>query len=205
MPYLVGIAGGSASGKSSFLKTLRSKFAPEEVSIITQDNYYLEKERQKRDEQGAINFDLPDAIDRDALYHDLCHVASGVSIARPEYTFNNAHASSSIIEVRPAPILIIEGLFIFHFQELAKMLDLKVFIDAREEIKLQRRIRRDAEERGYPESDVRYRWEHHVMPCYHSYLRPYRDQCDVIVTNNHNYDKGLNVIENHLKMILSRS
>lgn len=172
--------------------------------MITQDNYYFEKQRQQLDDNGAINFDLPDAIDRGALHIDLQRVLGGERVTRQEYTFNNARATPAVVEISPAPILIVEGLFVFHFEELSRMLDLKLYIDANEDIKLQRRIRRDAQERGYPESDVLYRWEHHVMPCYQSYLRPYRDECDIIVTNNKSFDKGLNVVVNHLKKVLER-
>lgn len=199
MSYLVGIAGGSASGKTSFLKALKARFAREDLAVINQDNYYFEKQLQKKDAQGTINFDLPDAIDRDGLYTDLKQVVGGGRIARKEYTFNNAGAVAAMVEVEPAPIIIVEGLFVFHFTELAQMLDLKVYIDARDEIKLQRRLKRDAIERGYPESDVIYRWQHHVKPCYENYLRPYRDHCDIIVTNNVSFDKGLEVLVNHLR------
>lgn len=199
MPYFVGIAGGSASGKTSFLRALTSNFAPEEIAVISQDNYYIDKEFQTRDALGNINFDLPEAIDRPGLYRDLQVLASGKKVVRPEYTFNNAAAVASVVEVAPAPVTVIEGLFVFHFTELAKMLDLKVYIDARDDIKLERRLKRDAEERGYPADDVLYRWEHHVMPCYRSYLRPYRDRSDLIVTNNESFDKGLEVLVSHLK------
>lgn len=199
MSYLVGIAGGSASGKTSFLKALKARFAREDLAVINQDNYYFEKQLQKKDARGTINFDLPDAIDRDGLYTDLKQVVGGGRIARKEYTFNNADTVAAMVEVEPAPIIIVEGLFVFHFTELAKMLDLKVYIDARDEIKLQRRLKRDAVERGYPESDVLYRWQHHVKPCYENYLRPYRDHCDIIVTNNVSFDMGLEVLVNHLE------
>lgn len=199
MSYLVGIAGGSASGKTSFLKALKTNFHKDEVSVITQDNYYFEKQFQQIDAQGSINFDLPDAIDRGALYEDFKQVVAGTKVSRQEYTFNNASALSAQIEVLPAPIVIVEGLFVFHFSELSQMLDLKVYIDARDEIKLQRRLKRDAIERGYPESDVLYRWEHHVKPCYLNYLKPYRDHCDLIITNNESFDKGLEVLVNHLR------
>lgn len=199
MSYLVGIAGGSASGKTSFLKALKAKFAPDELAVISQDNYYFEKQLQARDELGAINFDLPGAIDRSALYDDMRELAVGKKVVRPEYTFNNDAAVATMVEVAPAPIIVIEGLFVFHFTELAGMLDLRVYIDALDEIKLQRRLKRDAEERGYPESDVRYRWENHVMPCYRSYLKPYREHADIIITNNRSFNKGLDVLVNHLK------
>ena len=84
------------------------------------------------------------------------------------------------------------------------MLDLRVFLDVREDIKLSRRIKRDAKERGYPEDVVRYQWDNHVMPSYKAYLRPFRDDANIIITNNFTYDKGLRVFADHLNMVINR-
>lgn len=200
--YLVGIAGGSASGKSLILKELLSFFEPGDISFITQDNYYLDRIKQVVDENGEVNFDLPTAIDRDALVRDVDALLNGETVVRKEYTFNNPKIHPQYITVKPAKIIIVEGLFVFHFSELAQRLDLRVYIDARDDVKLLRRLKRDAQERGYSESDVRYRWEHHVKPCYKTYLRPYRDHCDVVLTNNVHYIKGLTVLVNHLKTLI---
>ncbi len=201
--YVVGVAGGSASGKTSMINDLLARFGNEEIALLCQDNYYFERERQKRDHNGEINFDLPTAIDQAAFKKDLEKLISGESVEKEEYTFNNPQAEADLIVIEPATILIVEGLFVFHFAEIAELLDLKVYIEARDEVKLQRRIRRDSAERGYPESDVRYRWENHVKPSYHSYLRPYRDECDLVITNNSSYDKGLEVLIHHLQAKIS--
>lgn len=200
--YLVGIAGGSASGKTSILKELLNHFRPEDISFVTQDNYYLDRLKQLVDENGEVNFDLPTAIDRDGLVNDVESLLKGETVVRKEYTFNNPKVIPEYVTVKPAKILIVEGLFVFHFSELAQRLDLRVYIDARDDVKLLRRLKRDALERGYSESDVLYRWENHVKPCYKSYLRPYRDHCDVVLTNNVHYIKGLNVLVNHLKTLV---
>lgn len=200
--YLVGIAGGSASGKSSILRELLKHFKPGDISFISQDNYYLNRMKQAVDENGEVNFDLPTAIDREALVRDVELLLQGDAVVRREYTFNNPKVIPEYIRVEPARILIVEGLFVFHYSELAQQLDLRVYIDARDDVKLLRRLKRDAEERGYSESDVRYRWEKHVRPCYQSYLRPYRDHCDIILANNHSYIRGLKVLINHLKTLV---
>lgn len=200
--YLVGIAGGSASGKSSILKELLNHFDPDDISFVTQDNYYLDRLKQAVDENGEVNFDLPTAIDREALVSDVEALLNGDTVIRKEYTFNNPKVIPEYVTVKPAKIIIVEGLFVFHFSELAQRLDLRVYIDARDDVKLMRRLKRDAHERGYSESDVRYRWEKHVKPCYKSYLRPYRDHCDVVLTNNVHYNKGLKVLVNHLKTMV---
>ena len=204
-PYIVGIAGGSASGKTSFLRELKNNMPKGSICIISQDNYYKPLDEQERDENGEVNFDLPDSINRVQFYRDLIHIRKGEEITIKEYTFNKEGKTPGYLVVKPAPIIVMEGLFIFHYEEIRKSLDLRVFIDAREHVKLERRIKRDAHERGYDEADVRYRWENHVTPSYKQFLMPYRDDCHVIITNNSHYRKGLDVLVNHLQAKLPDS
>jgi len=198
-PYIVGIAGGSASGKTSFLRDLKRSMPKGSVCIISQDNYYRPLDEQQRDDNGEVNFDIPDSIDRQQFHKDLVKIRQGEELKIREYTFNKPGKIPGYLVVNPAPIIIMEGLFIFHFEEIRKSLDLRLFIDAQEHIKLERRIQRDSVERGYDEDDVRYRWKNHVTPSYKKYLEPYRDDCHVIVTNNSHYTKGLEMVTNHLK------
>lgn len=196
--YVVGIAGGSASGKTSFLTRLKDALPTGSVSIISQDNYYKPKSEQTLDENGEVNFDLPTSIDKDAFFRDIQTLLGGKTIRFHEYTFNNAERAPQEIVVDPAPILIVEGLFVFHYPEVRHLLDLRVYLDVREDIKLQRRIKRDRDERGYPEAVVRYQWEHHVLPSFKKFLKPYRDDSHIIITNNITFDKGLAVLADHL-------
>ncbi len=198
-PYIVGIAGGSASGKTSFLRELKQSMPKGSICIISQDNYYKPIEEQEKDHNGQVNFDLPTSIDRLRFYEDMRKIRNGEELNIKEYTFNKKGKVPGRLVVKPAPIIVMEGLFIFHYEEIRKSLDLRVFIDAREHIKLERRLKRDLEERGYPENEVRYQWENHVMPSYKKFLKPYRDDCHIIVTNNSHYKKGLEVMSNHLK------
>lgn len=166
--------------------------------VVSQDNYYLPKDEQFKDENGQINFDLPTSIHRKAFHADMNRLMKGETVELQEYTFNNAGRTSEVITLEPAPIIIMEGLFIFHYEEIRDQLDLRVYIEAREEIKLTRRLKRDKDERGYPEDVVMYQWHNHVMPSYKQYLQPYRDMSDVIITNNTSFDKGLEVVIDHL-------
>ncbi len=198
-PYIIGIAGGSASGKTSFLRDIKSQMPKGSVCIISQDNYYKPLEEQEKDRNGVVNFDLPGSINRVTFYRDLININNGKEITIKEYTFNNKNKTPGKIVVKPAPIIIMEGLFIFHYEEIRKSLDLRVYIDARENVKLERRIKRDSKERGYPENEIKYQWDNHVMPSYKKYLRPYRDDSHIIITNNSHYKKGLEVLVNHMK------
>jgi len=198
-PYLVGITGGSASGKTTFLRRLLASFPEEHICLISQDNYYHPRESQLMDSQGVHNFDLPSSIDAAAYADDVLRISQGEEVRRLEYTFNNAAVKPKELVFRPAPIVVVEGIFVFHFEEIAKLLDLKVYIDAQEHVKLHRRIIRDRDERGYDLADVLYRYTHHVAPTYAKYIAPYKHDADIVVPNNQHFDKGLEVLVGFLK------
>ncbi len=200
--YVMGVAGGSASGKTSFLRELQQSLPETTICVVSQDNYYLPKEMQVKDENGEINYDLPTAIDREAFHRDVLSLINGDSVTIKEYNFNNSSIPSKVTTLHPAQFIVVEGLFIFHFTEIYDLYDLRVFISVREDIKLQRRIQRDTVERGYSEDRVRYQWEHHVMPSFNAYLKPFEDEAHLVVSNNVNYAKGLQVLSNHLRYLL---
>lgn len=181
-PFLIGLAGGSGSGKTTMVRTLRDLLPPGHVSTLTQDDHYLPDERQVRDANGWINYDLPEALDLDQLAEDLRCLAQGGTVRHPEYTFNQSDEVRWRV-VQPAPVIVVEGLFLMHHQGLRELFDLTVFVEAGEEVQLQRRVARDARERGYGEQHVRYQWEHHVLPAYRNYLLPYRPLCDLVVSS----------------------
>jgi uridine kinase len=198
-PLIIGITGGSGSGKSFFVQELVKKFRPEEVCLITQDNYYRERNEQPVDEKGVKNFDRPESINGDQLYNDLVTLRSGKRVEILEYTFNNPDIIPKKITFHPAPVLILEGLMVFYWENIRKLIDYSIFIDADELIKVKRRIIRDANERGYDLSDVLYRYEHHVAPYYHQYLAPLKREVDVVIPNNIDFKKGLEVLEGFIK------
>ncbi|MDN5284562.1 MAG: uridine kinase [Mucilaginibacter sp.] len=186
-PYIVGIAGGSGSGKTFFLKCFLEHFTANEVCLVSQDDYYFSVAHNMTAEENRLyNFDLPATIDHEHFQEDISKLLNKETILKPEYTFNNPNIIPKVLEIKPAPILIVEGLFILHFKEISKLLDLKVFIDADEDVALQRRLKRDLIERGYSHDDVMYKWINHVVPAYKEYLLPYKDECDEVITNNSN-------------------
>lgn len=198
-PFIVGITGGSASGKTTFLRRLLASFPEEDICLISQDNYYHPREVQQVDAQGVTNFDLPGSIDSAAYAADVLRISQGLEVRRQEYTFNNPNAPATELVFKPAPIVVVEGIFVFYFEEVAKLLDLKVYIDAREHVKVLRRIVRDRDERGYDLEDVLYRYTHHVAPTYEKYIKPFKHDADIIIPNNRHFDRGLDVLVAYLK------
>jgi uridine kinase len=201
-PYIIGITGGSASGKTLFLTSLMRHFKKEDICLISQDNYYKTIDRVPKDENGVDNFDLPDSIDFELFAQHITDLKNGKIVNIKEYTFNNVAAQDKILEFKPAPIIVVEGIFVFTNPVVAAMLDLKIFIDAKEYIKIKRRIVRDNHERGYDLSDVLYRWENHVAPTYEKYIKPKKQYADIVVNNNDNFDNGLKILTSYIKEVL---
>lgn len=198
-PFIIGITGGSGSGKTSFIKELRQAFSESELCIISQDDYYFSREQQEVDENGVQNFDLPSSINKKDFLQDIEKLIAGQTVKKTEYTFNNKDAVPTVKYFRPAPIIIVEGLFVFHYKKIRKLLDLKVFFYAQENLKVIRRIKRDQVERGYPIEDVLYRYERHVMPSFKKYIEPYKEEADLVINNNAKFELGLQVIIGFIK------
>ncbi len=202
-PFTIGITGGSGSGKTYFLQGLSSCFKPEEICLISQDHYYKPINQQLIDENGIENFDLPTSIDREAFHHDLLKLKSGQNVVKKEYMFNKPLADAKLLEFKAAPILIVEGLFVQYFEEISKELDLRIFIEAKDHIKISRRIKRDQVERGYDIHDVLYRYENHVMPVYEQLIEPLKHSSDFVIPNNSKFERALDVLVGYLKSRLS--
>lgn len=202
-PYIIGITGGSGSGKTSFIRRLRAAFSEEQLCVISQDDYYLPNDQQQRDQNDEINFDLPKSFDKKKLREDLQRLIIGEAVTIREYVYNDMKVEPKTITLQPAPIVVIEGLFVFHFKKIAALLDLKVFINAKENLKIIRRILRDQAERGDVLDGVLYRYQHHVLPAYEKYILPHKEEADVVINNNQDFERGLEVLIGFLKSKLN--
>ncbi|MBE9598721.1 uridine kinase [Pedobacter sp. MC2016-24] len=201
-PFIIGIAGGSGSGKTFFLNSFLHHFKQDEVTLVSQDDYYFPAGEMTQEENKLYNFDLPRTIDNEQFLLDIKKLIKGEVIYKKEYNFNNPLAVTKILEINPAPIIIVEGLFILHFKEIAALLDHRIFVEADDSVALQRRIKRDGMERGYPEEDVLYKWHNHVVPAYHEFLLPYKDTCDTIVINNEDTPDQIIKITEEISVVL---
>lgn len=206
-PYVVGITGGSGAGKTQFLNWIKKAFNPDQLCLISQDNYYQNRTTDSAEENRIKNFDEPAVIEADQFAHDLQQLKRGVKVIRREYTFNSPSKSPKLLEFNPAPIVMVEGIFVFHFAEINKLLNLKIFIEAKEHLKFHRRITRDQLERGYPLEDILYKYTNHVAPAYEKYIEPYRHEADLIIPNNKIYQQdempaAVEVLIAHLKSVI---
>lgn len=202
MTYIVGISGGSASGKTTLIQKLKQIFDESQVAILSQDHYYKPLEFQIRNELGEINFDEPESLDLEKFLKDLELLEAGYSLEIEEYLFNNPNKIGSTIYIQPAKIILIEGIFIIGQSDIENKQDFKIFIDADEEIKYNRRLKRDSEERGMDKAEIHYQWHSQVLPSYQKYLLPHKEKADILITNNYDFEVGLNLVIEQMKKFL---
>jgi len=186
---IIGICGGSGSGKTTLLKRISSKYTELNPTIFSLDNYYLPIEKQLKDENGEINFDLPTALDEEKLTSDLKKLVNGESIEVKEYFFNAPPNKNVLITLESSPLIIVEGLFLFYFKGVRELLDYTIFIDVDPNVQLDRRLYRDQESRGYSRESILYQWKNHVLPCFEKYVHPYENSSDFRFRNDHRADE----------------
>jgi len=198
IPFVIGICGGSGSGKTTLLRRLSETFEGINPSVFSMDNYYFPIEMQQKDSKGIVNFDLPTALDERKLSTDLIQLVNWEPIEVKEYFFNSPPDKNVLITIQPSEIIIVEGLFLFHYPTVFNALKYSVFVDVDHEIQLDRRIYRDQETRGYKRSDILYQWENHVLPCYENYIEPYKSNADFIFRNDHRADEDFDKLRDEL-------
>ncbi len=199
--YLIGVTGGSGSGKTHFLKKMMDALPTESISLFSMDNYYKPIEEQLKDSNGIENFDLPTSIDRERFHRDLISLVNGNDLILEEYNFNYLDRERRKIKIKTAPLIIVEGLFTMYFEEVRDLLNLKVYVETPDYLMLKRRIFRDAKERGYDLDDVLYRFEHHVTPAFKQFVLPSKESADLIIPNHRDFDIALGVIVNHIRQV----
>lgn len=188
-PFVVGICGGSGSGKTKVLNWLQRSFGEQDICLLSQDNYYRDRTTSTAEENRFFNFDDPEVIEAETFAADLHTLKQGKTVERREYTFNNPAREGKMLRFEPAPIIVVEGIFVFHFSEVSRQLDLRIFVDVKEHVKFHRRISRDSRERGYPLEDILYKYVNHVAPAYEKYIEPHRHQADLVIPNNQSYQE----------------
>lgn len=195
---VIGICGGSGSGKTTLLKKIARTFPELKPALFSMDNYYKPIEQQYVDDEGQVNFDLPTALNRQQLVSDLRSLKQGHSIEVEEYHFNAPPGKRVLITLQSSDLIIVEGLFLFAYEELKTLLDYTVFMEVDLGVQLDRRIYRDQETRGYDREEIMYQWNNHVIPCYNKYLAPYRENADFRFHNGANFDEEFERLKSEL-------
>ncbi len=202
---IVGIAGGTGSGKTTVVNKLLSVFPNGEVIVIPQDAYYRDNGHIPLEERQKINFDHPDSLEFDLLIDHLRQLKKGKAIEMPVYSYLTCLRAKETITVRPANVVIVEGILILSDEGLRKMFDIKVFVDADADDRLGRVIQRDIAERGRSVLKVLERYHDTVKPSHLQFIEPSKRYADIIIPRGGENEVGIEVlvsiIEKHLNKI----
>lgn len=193
---LIGIAGGTGSGKTTLTRHLKDHFG-DEVTVISHDNYYKRQTGKTYEERAQVNYDHPNAFDTDLLIQHLKLLKSGRSIECPVYSFVDHNRTDEIREIFPTKVIIVEGILIFQDETLRSLFDIKIFVETDADVRILRRALRDVEERGRTLQSVVTQYLTTVKPMHEQFVEPSRRYADIVVL-----DGGHNLVA--LEMIMQR-
>ena len=187
---IVGISGGSGSGKTTFAKELLKKIGPERSVLISQDSYYIDRSHEFKGD-GSVNFDHPESIDWDLMAEHLTLLKNGETIALPHYDFATHSRTKEVTLISPKPVILLDGILIFYPDEVRDLIDLAIYIDTNEPLRFERRLRRDTQERGRTAEGVRKQYETTVKPMHDQFIEPTKSLADQVVSGERDFTQDI--------------
>ncbi|MCQ2291910.1 MAG: uridine kinase [Bacteroidales bacterium] len=196
---VIGIAGGSGSGKTSVVKKIIQSIPREKVSVLSQDSYYKDNGDLTQEEKERINFDHPDAIEWSLIAKHVEELRQGQTIQMPTYSYVTCARGKDTVPVKPCDVLIVEGILIFTDPELCKVLDLKVFVDTDADERLIRIIQRDVNERGRGLDKSIIHYQNFVKPMHELFIEPSKRLADIIIPVGGENEKGIDILTSKIR------
>jgi uridine kinase len=185
-PFVIGVAGGSGSGKSTVTRQVLASIGPEMATVVMQDDYYLDQTHLSPEERRKTNYDHPQAFDWPLMVQHLQALRRGEPIEMPSYDFTQDNPASQTVTVKPAPVIVVEGLFALFDAKLREMMSLKIFVDTAADVRFIRRLQRDMAERGRSTESVIKQYLDTVRPMHQQFIEPTKRYADVILPHGAN-------------------
>lgn len=201
-PIIIGIAGGSGSGKTTIAHKIHKSLPEDRVLIMTQDSYYKDHKDMTKEERDQINFDHPDAFDTELLVAQLKQLLNGQAIEMPIYDFPTHLRSDKTIHVEPADIIILEGILVLADERLRDLMSIKVYVDTDDDIRLIRREKRDMKERGYDLDYIIAQYLTTVKPMYNQFIDPSKRYADIIVPEGGENNVAIDMLSTKIRSVL---
>jgi len=200
-PFVIGVAGGSGSGKSTVTRQVLASVGPDMASVLYQDDYYLDQSHMSPEERRKTNYDHPQAFDWPLMVQHLQALRRGEAIEMPSYDFTQDNRASKTIHLKPAPVIVVEGLFALYDADLRKMMSLKIFVDTAPDVRFIRRLQRDMAERGRTAESVINQYMDTVRPMHKQFIEPTKRRADVILPHGAN-DPAVDIITTKVKTLI---
>ena len=200
---IIGIAGGTGSGKTTVVKHIAQALPPHCVAVVPLDSYYNDTTNLTPEERKAINFDHDDAFDWKLLSEQIRMLKNGEAIEQPTYSYIESNRLKETIHVEPKPVIIIEGIMTLHYKRLRDMMDLKIFVDTDSDVRLIRNIRRDVVERGRTVDMVLDRYEKVLKPMHEQFIEPTKKFADLIIPWGGENKTGIHILKTYIEGIVT--
>ena len=199
---IIGIFGGTGSGKTTIVNQILSKFGSGEMLVISQDAYYKDNSEISYEERCLLNYDHPNSIDFQLLYTHLKDLKKGFSISQPVYDFKIHNRTKKTVKISPKKVIILEGILIMNYPKLRSILDLKVYIDANSDVRMERRVNRDISQRGRTRKEVINRYMTMLIPMHKKFISPMKLHADMVVENHKNTPPNIESLLQKIKTML---
>ncbi|PTX43630.1 uridine kinase [Christiangramia gaetbulicola] len=200
---IIGIAGGTGSGKTTVVNQIIDELKHEEVDVISQDSYYQDTTHLSFEDRKKINFDHPKSIDFDLLGEHLETLRSGKSIQQPVYSFKEHNRTGEFIEIQPRKVVIVEGILILTHPEIRELFDIKIYVHADSDERLIRRLKRDIADRGRDLEEVLWRYQTTLKPMHQQFIEPTKEFADIIIPTNRYNTVAVDIVQTIIKDRLS--
>ena len=199
----IGIAGGTGSGKTTITKKLMQRFGGD-VSVIYHDNYYKAHHNMSYEERSRLNYDHPDSFDTDLLIQAVKDLKAGRSVTCPVYDYTIHDRSDKVIVVRPAKVIIVEGILIFQSRELCPQMDIKIYVDTDADVRILRRIVRDVRDRGRSLDSVVNQYLSTVKPMHEQFVEPSKRNADIIIPEGGHNQVAMEMVMERVRAHIER-
>jgi len=200
---IIGIYGGTGSGKTTIVNMIASHFNSNDIEIISQDSYYKDNSDISYEDRCKLNFDHPNAIDFNLLHKHLKNLRKGKTVEQPIYDFKIHNRLKKTIQIKPKKILILEGILIMCHAEIRSIFDLKIFINANSKTRMERRIKRDIAERGRSRDEVLKRYIETLKPMHEKFIEPTKIYANYIIENQFNNKLNIDELLEKMKLYLN--
>lgn len=198
---IIGIAGGTGSGKSTFTKKLKDEFK-DDVAVLYHDNYYRDQSKMSFEDRKKVNYDHPDAMETELLVKQLQELKEGHAIDCPVYDYTAHNRSDKVVHVEPKKVILLEGILVLADERLRDLMDIKVYVEADTDERILRRILRDVKERGRDIEGVMQQYLTTVKPMHYLYVEPTRSTADIVINSGMN-PVAFNLVRNTIQNILA--